>query len=188
MNPIEPYILSSELGRQLTTSEEICAAQRLRYDVWQSEGVTMHDLARGVIADHHDDHAMHWGVFAGDQLVAAARLCLHDRLSDAPDAEMFSSISIPAPIASLNRLIVHKSYRGRGLSDVLDRVRVQRANELHARAVIAAPVNVASRKESLRAQGFQFLPQVTGDAKWSPDVKISACYLLLNPPGAAIHD
>jgi len=166
--------------RELIAAAEIQAAQRLRYTVWQSEGVVIHDTEREAIADHHDDHATHWAVFDGDQIVGAARLCLHDELAEAPDAEMYVGVDIPSPVASMNRLVVLKSYRGQGIGGLLDQVRIQKARELGAHTVVIAPVNVNSRKQSLRKMGFQVRSEVTGRAKWSPTVEICACYLILD--------
>jgi GNAT superfamily N-acetyltransferase len=173
---------SSRYGsaRELTAAFEIEAAQRLRYAVWRSKGVAIHHAEREIIADHHDKHAIHWGVFHGDQLVGAARLCFHDKLAEAPDAEMFVSADIPLPVASMNRLVVLKSYRGQGIGRLLDQVRIQKARELGARTVLAAPVKVVARERSLTERGFQVLPKVTGHPNWSPTVEICACYLILN--------
>jgi GNAT superfamily N-acetyltransferase len=175
---------SSGSVRELVAASEVEAAQRLRYTVWRSEGVMIHHSERESIADHHDDHATHWGVFDGDQLVGAARLCLHDELDEAPDAELFVNADIPAPVASMNRLVVLKSYRGRGIGGLLDHVRIQKARELSARTVIIAPVNVDSRKKSLSGLGFHVLSKVTGHAKWSPTVEICFCYLVLSQVSA----
>jgi GNAT superfamily N-acetyltransferase len=170
--------------RELIAASEIQAAQQLRYTVWRSEGVVINDTERETIADHHDDHATHWAVFDGDQIVGAARLCFHDKLAEAPDAEMFVRAEIPSPVASMNRLVVLKSYRGQGIGGLLDQMRIQKARKLGARSVVIAPVNVNSRKQSLRKLGFQVLSEVTGRAKWSPTVEICACYLILDPPEA----
>jgi putative hemolysin len=69
---------------QLNTPADLQEAQRLRYDVWQSEGAEVHHSERRLIADEHDDHAAHWGVFDKELLVGAARLCLHRELREAP--------------------------------------------------------------------------------------------------------
>ena len=71
--------------------------QRLRYRVWKAEGVTLYDEASGSIADPHDEHAIHWGVFDGDRLVGAARLCIHDRRADLPDAQLLSGLNLQSP-------------------------------------------------------------------------------------------
>ena len=171
---------SSGSVRELVRASEVEAAQRLRYVVWQSEGVVIHHPERESIADHHDDHATHWGVYDEDQLVGAARLCLHDELGEAPDAELFVNADIPTPVASMNRLVVLKSYRGRGIGGWLDHVRIQKAREWNARTVIITPVNVDSRKKSLSGLGFHVLSKATGHPKWSPTVEICACYLVVN--------
>jgi GNAT superfamily N-acetyltransferase len=174
--------ISSASVRELTTVAEIHAAQRLRYTVWQFEGAVIHSLEPGMIADYHDEHATHWGSFDGDVLVGASRLCLHGKLHEAPDGEMFSGTDIQLPVASMNRLVVLRSYRGRGIGVQLDRVRIRKAQELGARTVIIAPINMDSRKQSLRQLGFHVLSDVTGHAKWSPTVEICACYLILRQP------
>jgi GNAT superfamily N-acetyltransferase len=173
----EPFVGSV---RELITALEIQAAQRLRYTVWRSEGVLIPHSEREMIADQHDVHATHWGVFDGGQLVGAARLSLDDELAKAPDAEMFATADIPSPVASLNRLVVLSSYRGRGIGGLLDQVRIKKARELGVRTVVAAPVNAGLRRQSLRKLGFKFLAEVTGHAKWSPTIEICACYLVLD--------
>jgi GNAT superfamily N-acetyltransferase len=174
--------------RELSTAEEIGTIQRLRYAIWKSEGVLLDRPEFEVIADHHDDHAAHWGVFDGEQLVGAARLCLHDQVSEAPDAEMFNSVVLSTPVASMNRLVVLKQYRHRGIARLLDEARVQKAREWSARTVIVAPIDIESRKRSLGLLGFEVLPDIVGWAKWSPGVKICACYLVLRAEKVGDND
>jgi GNAT superfamily N-acetyltransferase len=179
--------ISSASVRELTTVAEINAAQRLRYVVWQSEGAAIHHPEREIIADEHDDHATHWGVFDGDLLVGAARLCLHTELRDAPDGEMFANRGLPSPIASMNRLVVLRSHRGLGIGSQLDEVRIQKAKEWEARAIIITPSNIAARRQALEKRGFHFLDGVMGHPIWSPTVCMCACYLTL-PWLEAPHD
>jgi GNAT superfamily N-acetyltransferase len=165
---------------ELTTEAQIRAAQRLRFSVWQSEGVVIHNPEREMIADHHDDHATHWGVFDGDLLIGAARLCLHTQLLEAPDGELFVGRGLPTPVASMNRLVVAKSHRGLGIGNLLDEVRIRKAEDWAVRAIIIAPAFTPSRRQSLEHLGFHFLEGVCGFAVWSPTVRICACYLLLD--------
>jgi GNAT superfamily N-acetyltransferase len=165
--------------RRLTTATKIAECQRLRYKIWSAEGVEIINPEAGTIADSHDDHAMHWGVFDGARLVAAARLCLHQTLAEAPDGELFAGLEIPTPIASMNRLVVTKSHRGRGIAKNLDQIRIQQARVLEAQTVIIAPVNFWSRKRSLEAQGFSVCSERLGRPVWSPTVEICPCYLTL---------
>jgi GNAT superfamily N-acetyltransferase len=135
--------------RRLSSAEEIEAAQRLRYKVWRAEGAVIHQPERLAIADSHDEHSMHWGAFDQEQLVGAARLCLHKQISEAPDAAMFAGHDIPAPVASLNRLVVLSEYRRQGIGSMLDEVRIEHAKQLCVSAIIVTPANVESRKRLL---------------------------------------
>jgi len=175
--------------RSLATVGEIARCQRLRYEVWSGEGVRLSDPSLETIADSHDDHAMHWGVFDGSRLVGAARLCLHTILSEAPDAELFTGLEIPAPFASMNRLVVVKNHRGRGIASQLDQIRIRQGKELGARAIIVAPATKAkNRRRSLEAQGFLFRLERLGCAVWSPTVEICPCYLRLDSMEEAALD
>jgi GNAT superfamily N-acetyltransferase len=163
--------------RRLTAKSEIAACQRLRYEVWSAEGVELSKPEAGTIADSHDDHAMHWGVFDGTRLVGAARLCLHETLAEAPDGDLFTGMDIPSPVASMNRLVVTKGHRGRGIGEKLDQIRIQEGRASGARSIIAAPVISVSRKRSLEAQGFSVHFERLGRAVWSTSVEICPCYL-----------
>jgi GNAT superfamily N-acetyltransferase len=167
--------------RPLTTATEIAECQRLRYEIWSAEGVEISNPQAGTIADSHDDHAMHWGVFDGTRLVAAARLCLHETLAEAPDGQLFAGLEIPTPIASMNRLVVTQSHRGRGIAKELDQTRIQHGRTFGARAMIVTPLNSqSSRIRSLEAQGFLFTFERLGHPSWSPTVEICPCYLRLD--------
>lgn len=171
--------------RRLSAKIEIAECQRLRYEVWSAEGVQLSKPEAGTIADSHDDHAMHWGAFDGTRLVAAARLCLHENLAEAPDGELFAGMNIPSPVASMNRLVVAASHRGRGIAKELDQIRIRQGLEWGVRAITGAPrVNSQSRIRSLEAQGFQFRFERRGHPVWSQAVETCACYLLLSPNGA----
>jgi GNAT superfamily N-acetyltransferase len=167
--------------RRLASATEIAECQRLRYEVWSAEGVEMNESEAGTIADSHDDHAMHWGVFDGTRLVAAARLCFHETLVEAPDGQLFAGLEIPTPMASMNRLVVTKSHRGLGIAKELDQTRIQHGRTFGARAIIICPnVNSKRRIRSLEAQGFLFAFERLGHPSWSPTVAICPCYLRLD--------
>jgi GNAT superfamily N-acetyltransferase len=166
-------------ARELDSSPLIQAAQRLRHTVWQEEGVELHDSPDQMIADSHDQHAHHWGIFDGDVLIGTARLCIHMHISEAPEGEMFVGVDLPTPIASLNRMGVLKPHRGRGLGRHLDDLRIAKARELGASVVIGTPRNIEPRRRSMQRRGFKFLPGVLGHPTWSPSFEICACYLIL---------
>jgi GNAT superfamily N-acetyltransferase len=155
-------------------------AQRLRFQVWEHEGAILSRIEEQKIADKHDDHGIHWGVFHGDEMVGAARLCLHGRVDDAPDAALFCSLSLPTPVASMNRLVVLKKHRGQGLGRRLDELRVREARDQGAKTCIVAPVDDENRVRSLEDQGFIFIGNVRGRAYWSESVSIRACYRSLD--------
>jgi hypothetical protein len=63
---------------------------------WSAASTVIHHPERGMMDDDHDEHACHWGVFDGNLLVAAARLCLHDEICEAPGGELKSMWKYPA--------------------------------------------------------------------------------------------
>jgi GNAT superfamily N-acetyltransferase len=154
--------------------------QRLRYRVWKAEDVTLYDETSGLIADPHDDHALHWGVFDGERLVGAARLCIHDRQSDVPDAPLFTNLALPVPVASMNRLVVLQEYRGFGIGRALDERRVEAARNMGACAIVVGPVDRDFRPAQLQGLGFTLLPGPPVPTLWSPGVRARACYRLLD--------
>lgn len=182
MNRVRREVSSATMEiRRLCAASEIAACQQLRYEVWSAEGVELSHPEAGTIADSHDDHAMHWGVFNGTRLVGAARLCIHEILAEAPDGDLFTGMNIPAPVASMNRLVVATSHRGLGIARRLDEARVQQGRAAGARAMIATPlVNSQSRIRSLEAQGFLFTFERLGHPSWSPTVEIFPCFLTLD--------
>jgi GNAT superfamily N-acetyltransferase len=165
--------------RRLSMREEIEACQRLRHEVWLSEGVELLHPEAQSISDGHDNHGMHWGVFDDAHLVGAARLCLHDAVEDAPDGELFQGVAIVTPLASMNRLVVLKTYRGMGIGKRLDQVRIEQAGVSGAKTIIGAPVNYERRKSALRLLGFEIVSEKVGKALWSTNVAICPCYMKL---------
>lgn len=164
--------------KRIELTEDIAASQTLRYRVWsEQEGVALKDSASGRIADGLDETAYHWGAFNGDTLIGSARLSVHHDLGSVPDAELFSETPIPLPTASLNRLVVEQSVRGKGVARQLDEQRIAFAQSIKMRSVIVAPINRKSRVDSLLELGFILLDK-TGTAKWSK-MPIAAMWLPL---------
>src|SRR5689334_13245618 len=61
------------------------------------------------LIDQTDVDAMHWLVFYGGELIAAARQSVHVSFAELPDSfkgPWFVKRAFPRPIASLNRLVV----------------------------------------------------------------------------------
>lgn len=178
MEPIE--VSASQITYHLVEGTPILAeVQRLRFCVWKAEGVKLHDETSGTIADPHDDHALHWAVFDGDCLVGAARLCIHDRRADVPDAHLLSGLRLPEPVASMNRLVVLRSHRGLGIGMSLDRQRVEKATQMGARSIAVTAVDYDRRCSQLIRLGFAFEESASGYALWSPTVQVRAASLFL---------
>jgi len=92
---------------------------RLRAQVWRETGdVSPSALRGGRWSDEHDSAAMHW-VVRDDTgaLLAAARLSVHARLADVPEAEAYAAagLDLEGPIGAPAHLVVAAPARGHGL-------------------------------------------------------------------------
>ena len=100
---------------EIPGTEWVPRTYELRYRVWAREKQLFEAIERlGLIRDDHDGHARHWGVFSDySNVVASARLCIHDKQEDVPDGDYydFNGVRFPAPVASLNRLVVEISRK-----------------------------------------------------------------------------
>jgi predicted GNAT family N-acyltransferase len=131
---------------------------RLRVQAWETETKKAAEMVSWV--DQFDRVARHWVVFDNNQPVAAARLSIHQSLSEVPDAESYAGVfeePPPAAIASFNRLVVHPSARGAGLSKKLDRIRLVAANEAGCRSALLSTVSGPSRIRQLCGLGFELI-------------------------------
>ncbi|HSJ01957.1 MAG: GNAT family N-acetyltransferase [Verrucomicrobium sp.] len=131
---------------------------RLRVEAWQTAVSQAANMETWL--DEADQGARHWVVFEGGEPVGAARLTIHERLADLPDGESYEGMfpqEPVGPIASLNRLVVHPSARGRGISKVLDLVRLQAAEEMGCQSAILATASGPGRVQQLQGWGFQLV-------------------------------
>lgn len=129
---------------------------RLRVRAWSTE--TAAAEAMGCWVDEFDRAAIHWAVFDEGTLVAAARLTVHQEVTEVPEAESYADVfrDPPAgPIASLNRLVVDPSTRGLGLSKRLDLVRLQMAEARGCRSAILSTASGPHRVKQLIGWGFE---------------------------------
>jgi GNAT superfamily N-acetyltransferase len=171
-----PFLVGqSQFRVRLLTDDEIPRAQELRFEVWRAEGIAVKCPETKKIACSHDRHSVHWGAFDEDLLIGSARLCIHATVEDAPDGYLFIHHQIPLPVASLNRLVLKKAYRGLGIGRALDQVRVEFARRARVRALLATAVNRESRILAFRKMGFQFLPGTQGTASWADNFAIYPC-------------
>ena len=130
----------------------------LRVEAWKSEAPSAAEM--GTWVDAFDETARHWAVFDHGVLLASARLTTHGSLAEVPDAEAYLGMfrePPAAPVASLNRLVVHPSARGQGLSKRLDLVRLEAAENLGCQSVILSTASGTYRVRQLIGWGFELI-------------------------------
>ena len=130
---------------------------RLRVKAWATEVSDLPEKT-DMWLDEFELKARHWGIFNDGQLIAAARLSIHDRLECVPHAHVYQQAfdePLPSPIASINRLVTHPEFRGRGCSDALDAVRMVAAEQSHCGCCVAVTPTGETRVRQLRALGFK---------------------------------
>jgi GNAT superfamily N-acetyltransferase len=110
------------------------------------------------LEDGFDEDAWCWIIRMEDQVVAAARLTIHEDLTNVPDAHLFRHLisPIPEPVAYISRLVVHPAVRGRGLTRTLDELRIEAALEIGCRSMVVVwnPKSGVRRKQQLMELGF----------------------------------
>jgi len=129
---------------------------RLRVEAWKTEAPSAAGMETWL--DEYDRSARHWAVFDGGVLLASARLTTHSTFAEVPDAESYLGVFREPPpplIGSLNRLVVHPSARGRGLSKRLDLVRLEAAENMGCRSVILSTASGPHRVQQLIGWGFE---------------------------------
>jgi predicted GNAT family N-acyltransferase len=141
---------------EITSTDHVPLTYELRYRVWAREAHLSAPVKdKGLIYDEHDSHARHWAIFSqGVDMVAAARLCIHERQDDVPDGSGYSyhGFHLPTPIASINRLVVERSYRKLGIANHLDLLRIEVARQSGAACLMVAAGG--NRMKSLCDLGF----------------------------------
>src|SRR5262245_20091828 len=90
--------------RPVTERTSFGSVVSLRFRCWQRQMST--PLTRADLVDPFDETARHWAAFVDDQIVGAARLSIHDRLEDVPEADCLLGVYAsppPNPIGFLSR-------------------------------------------------------------------------------------
>ena len=107
---------------RITDAPTLEAIYRLRLAVW-SEAGTVSEAAfpDGRWYDEEDAVAIQWAFRAGDDVVAAARLSVHEQLADVPDADEYAAVGLrlEGRIAVPARFVVARRACGHGLTAVL---------------------------------------------------------------------
>ena len=131
---------------------------QLRAEVWQKTLPTSL-FNNGLWTDEHDDHARHWVIISNNQVLAAARLCIHKTLEEVPYSQVYmdSKRLILPPIASMNRLVINTVAQGNGLSKQFDAIRINQArkDKCCSVVVIVSDFTKQYRINSLRKHGFR---------------------------------
>lgn len=131
---------------------------RLRVRAWQARTNAFPDMTEWRDADDAD--ALHWAIMFGDAPVAAARMTVHARVTDLPNAEIYAGLvpeALPGPIASINRLVVDAAWAGRGLPRVLDQVRIEEAVRRGCRHILGETYAGTRRIAGMEALGFAII-------------------------------
>lgn len=136
------------------------AIYRLRVRAWRARNASFPDIAAW--SDPFDEIARHWAVLdTAGRPVAAARLTVHRTPRDAPDASIYGEaiLAMEGPVGSINRLVVAPEQSGRGLTTLLDEVRLAAAREAGCRFVIGATRAGDRRIEAAQRIGFEVVGQ-----------------------------
>ncbi|MHA3772566.1 GNAT family N-acetyltransferase [Verrucomicrobiota bacterium sgz303538] len=131
---------------------------RLRVRAWETEAPEAAEMSTWL--DTFDADARHWVVLRDDVPVASARLSVHSQIGEVPDSESYAGLfpeTLSSPIGSMNRLVVHPSARGLGLSKQLDLIRLRTAKEMGCRSVILSTASGPKRVKQLVGWGFEML-------------------------------
>ncbi|MBN9519331.1 GNAT family N-acetyltransferase [bacterium] len=149
--PLEPVEIDPHNRRLLES------LGRLRVLAWASELPAIASRTECYL-DDFELMSRHWCIFHEGEPVAAARLSIHQRIGDVPDAAVYRDVFVsppPSPIGSINRLVTHPRFRGRGLSRKLDEVRIRAATDAGCRCVIGATPSGESRVRAMTELGFR---------------------------------
>lgn len=144
------------------------AIAKLRVRVWSNQlGETAFSGEKW--SDQHDLHAFHWVVLNDEhELIASARLCVHNTIADFPDFEEIQGLvtELPSPIAMMSRLVVSSKYQRLGISQKLDLARFQKAEQIGVKSSVLQVPDY--RRKSVEKLGFKCLGKATDKTFKSP--------------------
>jgi len=146
----------------------------LQYQVWKNSGMNMSSVANDVMdniwLDKFDKNAYIWAIYKEKQLVASARLTIHDSIPSLPDAYCYTEYEacFPSPIAAFNRLVVLKEFRQLKLSHYLELIRIKKSIELGAKSITLMCPDY--RIDSLMKKKFSVLGNIADDPHY-PNIK-----------------
>lgn len=158
------------------------AIYRLRAAVWRETGdIAQRAFADGRWSDEHDPASTHW-VFRDDagELVAAARLSVHERLADVPEAVEYTAagLRLEGRIAAPARVVVAAAARRHGLaSRLLD---AQDAAARAAGCAFAVRQSSPAMSRLLQRRGWQDTGPAGADERF-PGVRFRVMVLKVAP-------
>jgi hypothetical protein len=129
---------------------------RLRVLVWRNFAPSFTD--QPLWMDAWDENSRHWAFLYENSPIAAARLSIHSSLQELPHAECYDGVlpaDLPGPIASFNRLVIHRNWRGLGLAEQLDIVRLESAEAMKCRCAVGITDSGNHRIKQLEQMAFQ---------------------------------
>ncbi len=131
---------------------------QLRTEAWKTEVLLPSELHEEI--DRFDRQGRHWIITRSNELVAAARLTLHESIEDIPYREDFVGVlfsALPASIASFNRLVVAPAVRGRGLARRLHLIRLEAARAAGCGCILGGVISGDARLRSMLKLGFEIV-------------------------------
>jgi GNAT superfamily N-acetyltransferase len=158
------------------------AIYRLRAAVWRETGdIAQAAFADGRWSDEHDPASLHWVVRGGGgELVAAARLSVHERLADVPEAEQYAAagLRLEGPIAAPARVVVAAAARRHGLAGQL--LDAQDAAAREAGCTFAVRQSSPAMSRLLRRRGWRDAGLAAPDERF-PGVTFEVMVLKVGP-------
>ena len=152
------------------------AVFRLRAVIWRDLGDDTAFAGQALWSDTHDIAAFHWTISWADEVIAAARLSVHQYRSSAPDADLYEHCGFGGamPVAAFCRLVVHRKARGNGYAKLLDTIRLEHASALGcgSATVMCSELSGLNRLQAIRDHGFVPLCEVNSIRHWQDRVTV----------------
>ena len=151
----------------------LAAIYELRASVWRATGAVSPDtFPTGGWSDEFDPASRHWAISRDGQIVAAARLSVHNRLEEVPEAAEYltAGLRLEGTVAAPARLVVAASARRHGLAARLLDVQDEAAREAGAAHAVRQASPAMARL--LGRRGWRHVAPANADPRF-PGVRFS---------------